>query len=58
MDFDTQVKLAVYAHFAETGRRPGPGGRVLGPPVGSLRKLGNRLILSKGVSALVREKVK
>ncbi len=22
MDFDTQVKLAVYQHFAETGRRP------------------------------------
>ncbi len=22
MDFDTQVKLAVYAYFAETGRRP------------------------------------
>jgi hypothetical protein len=22
MDFDTQVKLAVYHHFAETGRRP------------------------------------
>ena len=25
MDFDTQVKLAVYRHFAETGRRPSPG---------------------------------
>jgi hypothetical protein len=24
MDFDTQVKLAVYRHFAETGRRPSP----------------------------------
>ncbi len=24
MDFDTQVKLAVYRHFAETGRRPEP----------------------------------
>jgi len=22
MDFDTQVKLAIYRHFAETGRRP------------------------------------
>ncbi|HUK73327.1 MAG TPA: organomercurial lyase [Streptosporangiaceae bacterium] len=25
MDFDTQVKLAVYGHFAETGRRPALG---------------------------------
>jgi hypothetical protein len=24
MEFDTQVKLAVYHHFAETGRRPSP----------------------------------
>lgn len=24
MDFDTQVKLAVYQHFAETGGRPAP----------------------------------
>jgi alkylmercury lyase-like protein len=24
MDFDTQIKLAVYGHFAETGRRPSP----------------------------------
>ena len=24
MEFDTQVKLAVYRHFAETGRRPTP----------------------------------
>jgi hypothetical protein len=24
MDFDTQVKLAIYKHFAETGRRPSP----------------------------------
>lgn len=24
MDFDTEVKLAVYHHFAETGRRPSP----------------------------------
>ncbi len=24
MDFDTQVKLAIYRHFAETGRRPRP----------------------------------
>jgi hypothetical protein len=24
MEFDTQVKLAVYSHFAETGRRPSP----------------------------------
>lgn len=24
MNFDTQVKLAVYGHFAETGRRPTP----------------------------------
>jgi hypothetical protein len=25
MDFDTQIKLAIYRHFAETGRRPSPG---------------------------------
>ena len=25
MDFDAQVKLAVYRHFAETGQRPSPG---------------------------------
>ena len=24
MEFDVQVKLAVYRHFAETGRRPSP----------------------------------
>lgn len=24
MDFDTQVKLAIYQHFAETGRGPSP----------------------------------
>jgi hypothetical protein len=24
MDFDTQVKLAIYTHFAETGQRPSP----------------------------------
>jgi len=24
MDFDTQVKLVVYRHFAETGQRPSP----------------------------------
>lgn len=24
MEFDTQVKLAVYRHFAETGRKPSP----------------------------------
>jgi hypothetical protein len=24
MEFDTQVKLAVYRHFSETGRAPGP----------------------------------
>ena len=24
MDFDTSIKLAVYRHFAETGRRPSP----------------------------------
>jgi hypothetical protein len=26
MDFDTQIKLAVYRHFAETGQRPSPAG--------------------------------
>ena len=25
MEFDIQVKLAVYRHFAETGKRPSPG---------------------------------
>ena len=25
MDFDTQIKRAIYQHFAETGRRPSPG---------------------------------
>ncbi len=25
MDFETQIKLAIYKHFAETGRRPSPG---------------------------------
>ena len=25
MDRDLRIKLAVYAHFAETGRRPSPG---------------------------------
>jgi hypothetical protein len=25
MDFDVRVKLAIYTHFAETGRRPSPG---------------------------------
>jgi len=25
MEFDTQIKLAIYKHFAETGRRPSPG---------------------------------
>jgi len=24
MDFDTQIKLAVYRHFAATGQRPSP----------------------------------
>src|SRR4029453_7131686 len=24
MDFDTQVKLVIYRHFAETGQRPSP----------------------------------
>ena len=24
MDFDTQIKLAIYRHFAEAGRRPSP----------------------------------
>lgn len=25
MDFDTQIKLAIYSHFAETGQRPSAG---------------------------------
>ena len=24
MEFDTRVKLAIYRHFAETGRKPSP----------------------------------
>src|SRR5262245_48707342 len=39
MDRDLQVKLAVYGHFAETGRRPSPdeiGARV-GIPVPEVR---------------------
>jgi DNA-directed RNA polymerase specialized sigma subunit len=24
MDFDTQIKLTIYRHFAETGRKPSP----------------------------------
>jgi hypothetical protein len=36
MEFDTQVKLAVYRYFAETGRRPSPGdvARLVGSDVG------------------------
>ena len=38
MDFDTQIKLAVYKHFAETGRRPSPGdvAERVGSDVGSV----------------------
>lgn len=33
MDFDTQIKLAVYTHFAETGQRPTP--RIVAERAGS-----------------------
>jgi alkylmercury lyase-like protein len=33
MDFDTQIKLVIYRHFAETGQRPLPG--VVAARVGS-----------------------
>ena len=33
MDFDTQIKLVVYRHFAETGQRPSP--EVVAARVGS-----------------------
>ena len=38
MDFDTQIKLAVYRHFAETGRAPSPGdvAELTGSNVGSV----------------------
>jgi hypothetical protein len=38
MDFDTQIKLAIYKHFAETGRRPSPGdvAEHVGSDVGSV----------------------
>lgn len=38
MDFDTQIKLAVYRHFAETARRPSPGevAELVGSDVGSV----------------------
>jgi Alkylmercury lyase len=38
MDFDTQIKLAVYRHFAETGRRPSPGdvAELVGSDAGSV----------------------
>ena len=38
MDFDTQVKLAVYRHFAATGSRPSPGevAELVGSDVGSV----------------------
>ncbi len=38
MDFDIQVKLAIYKHFAETGRRPSPAevAERVGAEVGSV----------------------
>jgi len=38
MDFDTQIKLAVYGHFAATGSRPSPGevAEFVGADVGSV----------------------
>lgn len=38
MDFDTQIKLAVYGHFADTGRRPSPEevAELAGSDVGSV----------------------
>ena len=45
MDFDTQVKLAIYRHFAETGRRPSPAevAEVVGTDAGSVLEAYPRL---------------
>ena len=60
MEFDTQVKLAIYEHFAETGGRPGPrvvAARVLSDMASVLeayqRLAAQRLlVLEKGGSAI------
>ncbi len=38
MDFDTQIKLAIYRHFAETGSRPSPAdvAKLVGSDVASV----------------------
>ena len=38
MEFDTQIKLAIYHHFAETGRRPSLGevAELVGSDIGSV----------------------
>ena len=45
MDFDTQVKLAIYRHFAETGHRPSPANvaEAVGADVGSVLATYSRL---------------
>ena len=45
MDFDTQVKVAIYRHFAETGRRPLPAevAEVVGTDAGSVLEAYPRL---------------
>src|SRR5262245_24373638 len=45
MDFDTQIKLVVYRHFAETGQRPSPGSVAaqVGSDVDSVREAYLRL---------------
>jgi hypothetical protein len=57
MDFDTQIKLAIYRHFAETGRRPSPGdvAELAGSDAGSVLEAYPRLRAQK-VLALEAEK--
>ena len=45
LKFDTQVKLAIYHHFAETGRRPSPGdiARAIGADINRILDAYNRL---------------
>lgn len=61
MDFDTQIKLAVYGHFAETGRRPSPeevaelAGSVVGIVLGAYARLrGQRLLVLEADGSSIR----
>ena len=61
MDFDLQVKLAVYRHFAGTGRRPSPRevaahvGSEVEPVLGAYRRLrGQRLLVLEADGASLR----